>query len=226
MIDSKPPGRWSLERWSRMKHQAARENDNPTELAPAPTAPTSATPAVPSPAAAANAAAGTAPASTRDAPLPPIESLTIDSDFSGFLKPKVDEALKRQALKQLFRDPHFNVMDGLDTYIADYSQPDPIDPEIVRQMVQGRYIFDPPATRINAQGFVEDVPPEEVAGAPAEPDEVSADPQARPNEEIAAPPAQPLADAAPDVPTAVVPSDSGVQAAASPAADRAVPEAR
>ena len=99
--------------------------------------------------------------------LPPVESLTIDSDFSAFLQPKVDEALKRQALKQLFRDPRFNVMDGLDVYVGDYSQPDPIDPDVVRQMVQGRYIFDPPPTRVNAQGFVEDVPPEEVAAAKA-----------------------------------------------------------
>ena len=52
-------------------------------------------------------------------------------------------------------------MDGLDVYIGDYSQPDPIEPDVVRQMVQGRYIFDPPQTRVNAQGFVEDVPPEE-----------------------------------------------------------------
>ncbi len=70
-------------------------------------------------------------------------------------------------MKQLFRDPQFNVMDGLDVYVGDYSIPDPISPDIVKQMVQGRYIFDPPATRINAQGHVEDVPPEEaVPGGP------------------------------------------------------------
>jgi len=95
--------------------------------------------------------------------LPPVESLTIDSDFSAFMEPKVDEALKRRALKQLFRDPHFNVMDGLDVYIDDYSKPDPIAPEIVREMVQGRYIFNPPPTRIDALGNVEDVPEQEIA---------------------------------------------------------------
>ena len=60
-------------------------------------------------------------------------------------------------------------MDGLDIYIDDYSKPDPIDPDVVRQMVQGRYIFDPPQTRVNAQGFVEDVPPEESVPPLAEP---------------------------------------------------------
>jgi hypothetical protein len=54
-------------------------------------------------------------------------------------------------------------MDGLDVYIDDYSKPDPIAPEIVRQMVQARYIFDPPPTRIDALGNVEDVPEEEIA---------------------------------------------------------------
>jgi Protein of unknown function (DUF3306) len=63
-------------------------------------------------------------------------------------------------LKKLLHDPRFNVMDGLDTYIADYSKPDPIEPEIVKQLMQARYLFNPPKTRVNEQGFVEDVPPE------------------------------------------------------------------
>ena len=29
-------------------------------------------------------------------------------------------------MKKLFSDPHFNVMDGLDTYIDDYGKPDPL----------------------------------------------------------------------------------------------------
>src|ERR1043166_896375 len=49
--------------------------------------------------------------------LPPLDELTLDSDFRGFLHPKVDESVKRAALRKLFSDPHFNVMDGLDTYI-------------------------------------------------------------------------------------------------------------
>ena len=59
-------------------------------------------------------------------PLPPVESLTIESDFAQFLAPKVEESVKRAALRKLFSDPHFNVMDGLDTYIGDYTQADPM----------------------------------------------------------------------------------------------------
>jgi hypothetical protein len=40
--------------------------------------------------------------------------------------------VKNAAIKKLFADPHFNVMDGLDTYIDDYSKPDPIPPEMLR----------------------------------------------------------------------------------------------
>ena len=63
--------------------------------------------------------------------LPPIEELTPESDFSGFMHPKVDPALRRAALQKLFKDPHFNVMDGLDTYIDDYSQPNPLPPAML-----------------------------------------------------------------------------------------------
>lgn len=172
---------FSLKRWSRRKVEAARAADDPvpTPAAVPPAAPSSDLPAVKP------AASLAAPA-----PLPPVESLTIDSDFSAFLEPEVDEGLKRLALKQLFRDPHFNVMDGLDVYIDDYSKPDPISPDIVRKMVQGRYIFDPPVTRVNEEGVVEDVPEGDAEtetaktealpeSAPAEPTVPAPDPSSR-----------------------------------------------
>ena len=59
------------------------------------------------------------------------------------------------------RDPRFNVMDGLDVYIDDYSKPDPIAPEVLAQLNQLKYLFNPPKTRVNAQGHVEDVPEDE-----------------------------------------------------------------
>ena len=43
-------------------------------------------------------------------------------------------------MKKLFADPHYNVMDGLDTYIDDYSTPDPIPKAMLRQMVQARML--------------------------------------------------------------------------------------
>jgi hypothetical protein len=69
-------------------------------------------------------------------PLPPIESLTPESDFTPFMQADVSPALRRQAVKTLFQDPRYNVMDGLDTYIADYSKPDPLPAGWLEKMTQ------------------------------------------------------------------------------------------
>jgi hypothetical protein len=143
----------TLKRWSARKLAAAQEAKvaSPSETLPAVVQPAS--------------EPATGPTSAAPA-LPPIDSLTFESDFTAFMKPDVDPSLKRLALKKLLRDPRFNVMDGLDTYIDDYSKPDPIDPDVVKQLMQARYIFNPPQTRVTEAGFVEDVPPEVEAQAP------------------------------------------------------------
>lgn len=73
-------------------------------------------------------------------PLPPVESLTPDSDFAAFMRPGVDPSLKRQAFKKLMEDPRFNVMDGLDVYIDDYSKADPLPEGWLEKMSQTRYL--------------------------------------------------------------------------------------
>ena len=60
------------------------------------------------------------------AALPPLESLTPDSDFAPFMNAGVDPGVKSRALKTLFSDPALYPMDGLDVYIDDYTQPDPL----------------------------------------------------------------------------------------------------
>lgn len=57
-----------------------------------------------------------------DADMPPIESLTEHSDYSGFLSPKVSETLRKQALRKLFSCSSFNIRDGLDDYDGDYTE--------------------------------------------------------------------------------------------------------
>ncbi|WP_035374911.1 DUF3306 domain-containing protein, partial [Pseudoduganella violaceinigra] len=75
-----------------------------------------------------------ASAETESVPAPTleqVEQLTSDSDFKPFVARGVDEAIRRAALKKLFADPHFNVMDGLDTYIDDYNKFEPLTPLMV-----------------------------------------------------------------------------------------------
>ncbi|HYC48878.1 MAG TPA: DUF3306 domain-containing protein [Burkholderiales bacterium] len=73
--------------------------------------------------------------------LPPVEELTLDSDFRGFFHPRVDEDVRRKALRKLFSDPHFNVMDGLDVYIDDYSKTEPIPAAMLASLQQAQRIF-------------------------------------------------------------------------------------
>lgn len=117
-VSEEKPKEEFLSRWSRLKQQA-RET------------PASSAPATPDPKAA-------------EAPpeLPPVEELGMDSDYRGFFHPKVNEDLRRTALKKLFSDPHFNVMDGLDTYIEDYSKPDPLPAAMLAQLKQAQKIIE------------------------------------------------------------------------------------
>ena len=75
------------------------------------------------------------------APLPTLDDvarLTHESDYAPFVARQVDPQVRNAAMKKLFSDPHFNVMDGLDTYIDDYGKPDPLPLAMIRQMTGAR----------------------------------------------------------------------------------------
>ncbi|MEO5695269.1 MAG: DUF3306 domain-containing protein [Usitatibacter sp.] len=112
-----------ISRWSRRKIEARKgETETAEEVAAVPAA------VLPE--------ARAVPEEKPPEPLPPVESLTPESDFTPFMKSEVDPQLKRDALKALFKDPRYNVMDGLDTYIDDYSKPDPLPEGWLEQMTQ------------------------------------------------------------------------------------------
>ena len=100
-------------------------------------------------------------------PLPPVESLTAESDFAPFMAPGVERGVKQAALKQLFKDPHFNVMDGLDIYIDDYSKSDPIPEAMLRAMTSSKFLklFDEEEDPEKPDG---ETPPRENANKPGE----------------------------------------------------------
>ena len=81
-----------------------------------------------------------------EAPAPPpltlddVATLTPQSDYSRFVARNVDSPVRNAALKKLFADPQFNIMDGLDTYIDDYGKPDPIPDSMLRQMAQAQFL--------------------------------------------------------------------------------------
>lgn len=136
--DLEPEGGF-LSRWSRRKvqvRQGAPVAEAPTLPVPVPVPVSRAEPVVTVP----------APVAPPPAPAPPpptladVAQLTPASDFTRFVARGVDPAVKNAALKTLFTDPHFNVMDGLDTYIEDYGLPDPIPLAMLRQMTQSKML--------------------------------------------------------------------------------------
>lgn len=52
----------------------------------------------------------------------------------------VSPEVRNAAMKKLFADPQFNVMDGLDTYIDDYARPDPLPAAMLRQMASAQFL--------------------------------------------------------------------------------------
>jgi len=48
----------------------------------------------------------------------------------------VGDDVHHAAMKKLFSDPHYNIMDGLDIYIDDYSKEDPLPAGMLEKMVQ------------------------------------------------------------------------------------------
>lgn len=79
-----------------------------------------------------------------------VDGLGIESDYKPFLVKEVAPEVKNAAFRKLFSDPHFNVMDGLDTYVDDYSKPTPMPDSVLRQMASAKFLklFDEEPERI------------------------------------------------------------------------------
>ena len=150
MADTQGRGGNFLGRWSERKVQARQadlpvnapvkpaEPIKPVELA----SPDADAPHAPDGQPLATAGAELQPGSPARSPQPTLEDvakLTADSDYSTFAARHVEPRVRNAAMRKLFAgDPHFNVMDGLDVYIDDYSVGVPIPQSMMRQMVQAR----------------------------------------------------------------------------------------
>jgi hypothetical protein len=132
-----------LSRWSRRKVAVREGKAVPSEP---PAAPAPATPVVAP--AQADGAVAPAPAPVEAEPPPTLADAAMlqpGDNIARFVASGVDQAVKRAALKTLFADPHFNVMDGLDIYIDDYSKSEPIPMDVLRSMRQSEALglFEP-----------------------------------------------------------------------------------
>lgn len=68
------------------------------------------------------------------------QTLTRESDYTPFMGRSVTPDVRNAAMKKLFTDPHFNVMDGLDIYIDDYSIASPMPASMLRQLASTKFL--------------------------------------------------------------------------------------
>lgn len=135
-----------LRRWARRKTETLAGIEPAPEPAPEPAAETAAE-AVVDPLAPRMPASEAAPGTHAAAPivLPTMDDvaqLTSESDFSAFVARGVDQAVRRSALKKLFADPHFNVMDKLDMYMDDYNVASPMPADMLASLKHSKSFFD------------------------------------------------------------------------------------
>jgi hypothetical protein len=168
-----------LSRWSRRKREAAAEPDPPV----AESAPGQDAPVAPEPEAARPACAIPNLPEIDLASLPPIETLTAESDFSLFLRPGIPAALRSAALRRMWSlDPAIRDYIGPVEYQWDFNAPGGLPLGFA-----GELLGDVKTLLAQAIGEVPAEPREAEQAAPPASDE------AAPREEPAA-----LAAAAPD----------------------------
>jgi len=187
-----------LGRWSRRKQEAREGRDeSPADLA------SETTLAAVNPAVAPSTSSGTGPgAAPESAPtLADAQALTPASDFSRFVSHAVAPEVRNAAMKQLFRDPHFNLMDGLDTYIDDYSGSDPVPLATLRKLASAKFLGmvpDDDEAVVQAANQSQPTPPDfEVRKTPSTPDVAQSQRDLPHHEQAALPPNLPPATASP-----------------------------
>lgn len=126
-------GRWSKRKLDVKQGKAVKAEPLPEQAAALPQAP-----------AVSRAEAVEVAEPAPEQPPPPTleeaQALTPQSDFRRFAAADVAPDVKNAALKKLFADPRYNVMDGLDVYIDDYSKPDPMPYAMVRQLASAKFL--------------------------------------------------------------------------------------
>jgi hypothetical protein len=103
-----------------------------------------------------------------------VARLGPDSDFSAFVSQGVDKNVQRLAMRKLFSDPHFHVMDGLDIYIDDYNKSDPVPAAMLASLQHAKSVF---------AKFIEDEKQKGQGGPDASPGQPDASPDPPPQDD-------------------------------------------
>lgn len=152
-----------------------------------------------------------APAERPAPPVPTLDdvkALNADSSYAPFVARDVAPEVRNAAMKKLFSDPHYNLMDGLDIYIDDYSKPDPMPANMLRQLASAKFL----------NLFEEEEPAKTAAGAKprldladVHPATVASDPLGEPVPVLLDTPAAPQPDTLPNTLSAPLAADLPAQ---------------
>jgi hypothetical protein len=129
-----------LSRWARLKRESragrAPEPESPQldPPAPEPAALKTAPPGQPGSQPVEGAEEGAAGAEPEALELPPLDALTPESDFTPFMRPGVPAGLRAQALRKMFQNPKYGVVDELDPFRADFAAFTPLGDTVTAQM--------------------------------------------------------------------------------------------
>ncbi|MFB2639034.1 DUF3306 domain-containing protein [Shewanella bicestrii] len=148
MTDSTPKANGFFSRWSQRREQVAAEEaalaaqttaENLAEVKPDTTA---------EPAAPTSESQDALPKTDEDPnriltaeELPNPEEIEIGGSFAKFMGANVDPAAKTAALRALWKQPHFNEIDGLLEYALDYSNQPKLTPEVSAELAQKVFRF-------------------------------------------------------------------------------------
>ena len=122
-----------LGRWSKRKLDVKEGKEVETEPLPEPVPP-------PQPSPIGGGSEEPKPEELPPLTLDDVKALTPESDFTRFAASDVAPDVKNAAMKKLFSDPRYNVMDGMDVYIDDYSKPDPIPYAMLRKLASAKFL--------------------------------------------------------------------------------------
>jgi uncharacterized protein DUF3306 len=163
-----------LSRWSRLKKEV-RQTEGQTESRPSEPKGAAASPAKET-----LPAAGAQPAAPVE--LPPIDSLKgLASEYTEFLKPGVDESLRRSALKKLFSDPYFETFERFEAYCEDYTKGEPIPAAMLKTLEHAKgLLFDEKEEKKEPEHVAESGNPRSEVQAVPEQDEAKVEAPAAP----------------------------------------------
>lgn len=125
-----------LKRWQARKEEVAREKAEQAEQQAEPLATAEPLPEQDAVVAETDAEPEAAGQNAEAEPLPDPDSIEEGGSFAAFMKDDVDPLKRKEALRSLWKQPQFNVRDGLCEYDLDYAKQPKLTADVAAELVK------------------------------------------------------------------------------------------